>query len=116
MIVLPWAPSVNRLWRSVNGRTILSAVGREYRAAGLAALLPQSPHRWPAESRLSVSITVFPPDRRRRDIDNMLKAPCDLLTHGGVYADDSQIDELLIRRGPVVAGGRVEVQIREVQP
>ena len=27
---------------------------------------------------------------------------------------DSQIDELLIRRGPVVAGGRVEVQIREV--
>ena len=113
MIVLPWPPSVNRMWRAFEGRNILSQAGREYRAAGLVALLVQRPAPWLAESRLSVSVVLCPPTRRKFDVDNFWKAPGDLLTHGGVYADDSQIDELLIRRGPVVAGGRVEVQIRE---
>ena len=115
MIVLPWGPSVNAMYRVFRGRSILSQRGREYRTAGLAALIPQSPARWPAESRLSVSVTLFPPTRRRFDVDNFCKGFLDLLTHGGIYADDSQIDELLIRRGPVVAGGRVEVEIREVE-
>ena len=102
------------MYRVFNNRSILSQKGREYRAAGLVALLTQKPPRWPAEARLSVSLEVCAPTRRRLDLDNYGKGVLDLLTHGGVYADDSQIDELLIRRGPVVAGGRVEVQIREV--
>jgi Holliday junction resolvase RusA-like endonuclease len=28
---LPWPPSVNTNWRTVNGRMIISAKGREYR-------------------------------------------------------------------------------------
>lgn len=114
MIELPYPPSVNRMWRSVQGRNILSAVGREYRSQGLWVLQNiQSQQRltWPHQGRLSVGITVYPPDRRRRDIDNMPKAVLDLLTHGGVIVDDSQIDRLLIERGPVEKGGRVTVEV-----
>ncbi|GGN32339.1 RusA family crossover junction endodeoxyribonuclease [Deinococcus daejeonensis] len=112
MIVLPWPPSVNRMWRSVRGRNILSKHGREYREAGLEALQAQAPRCWPADVRLSVSICVYPPDRRRRDLDNMPKAVLDLLTHGGVYGDDSQIDRLEIVRRECHPGGRVIVDVR----
>lgn len=33
VLTLPWPPSVNRYWRAVNGRNILSAEGRAYRAS-----------------------------------------------------------------------------------
>ncbi|MBI0447198.1 RusA family crossover junction endodeoxyribonuclease [Deinococcus sp. DB0503] len=108
---LPFPPSVNRMWRSVQGRNILSAAGREYRKAGLASLDPQRLACWPRTGRLSVSVTLCPPDARRRDVDNYLKAVLDLLTHGGVYVDDSQIDRLTITRGPVEKGGRVIVEV-----
>jgi crossover junction endodeoxyribonuclease RusA len=41
---------------------------------------------------------AFPPDRRRRDLDNLLKPTLDALQHGGVYEDDSQVDLLVVRR------------------
>ncbi len=112
MITLPWPPSVNRMWRSVRGRNILSAAGRDYRENGLKVVSAQAPRCWPAEVRLSVSISVYPPDRRRRDLDNMPKAVLDLLTHAGVYVDDSQIDRLEIVRRENHPGGRVIVELR----
>ncbi len=42
---------------------------------------------------LKLTIDAYPPDRRRRDGDNLLKAIFDSLQHGGVYADDSQIKD-----------------------
>jgi crossover junction endodeoxyribonuclease RusA len=114
MITLPWPPSVNRMWRSVRGRNILSQEGRQYRENGLTVVAAQSPRHWPAEVRLSVSISVYPPDRRRRDLDNMPKAVLDLLTHAGVYVDDSQIDRLEIVRRENHPGGRVTVELRAI--
>lgn len=114
ILTLPWPPSVNAMWRSVRGRNILSEKGREYRANGLWVLQGiQATTRpaWPFTGRLSVAITVCPPDKRRRDLDNIPKAVLDLLTHAGVYGDDSQIDRLLIVRGPVQTGGRIEVEV-----
>ncbi len=64
--------------------------------------------------RLSVKILVNPPDRRRRDIDNFTKVPLDALTHAGVWMDDSQIDELYVRRLPVKKGGEITVQIEQL--
>jgi hypothetical protein len=43
---------------------------------------------------LSVTIFIFPPDRRKRDIDNIAKATLDALTIAGLWKDDSQIKEL----------------------
>jgi Holliday junction resolvase RusA-like endonuclease len=41
----------------------------------------------------------FPPDARRRDIDNYNKALFDALTHAGIWEDDSQVQRMLVEWG-----------------
>lgn len=118
MIVLPFPPSVNAMWRTprtgpLAGRTLLSEDGRKYRkeVQRLATV-----HRWPthdATQRLAVRITAHMPDRRRRDLDNLLKGALDALTAAGVWADDSQIDVLSIERAGELhkAGGCLQVLV-----
>lgn len=66
--------------------------------------------RFGAEKRLYMSIAAFPPDRRKRDLDNLGKSLADSLMHAGVYFDDSQIDHLEFLRKSVQKGdGRVIV-------
>lgn len=62
--------------------------------------------------RLRVEMAVTPPDRRRRDLDNLLKAVLDGLGYADMYGDDSQIDELLVIRRPVRKGaGGLDVTV-----
>lgn len=110
---LPWPPSMNHYWRSVPGRGVLiSAKGREYRESVCAAVLVQRAAKQLA-GRLVVEIHAFPPDKRRRDLDNLLKSCLDALTHAGVWLDDQQIDDLRIVR-KAAGGGTVQVNVREV--
>lgn len=51
--------------------------------------------------RMKVALVLSPPDKRKRDLDNYLKATLDAMTHAGVFVDDSQIDALSIERGEV---------------
>ena len=69
----------------------------------------------PLQGRLAMAIELYPPDKRRRDIDNVLKATLDALQHGGAYADDCQIDYLTISRSgsAVTKGGRMRVIITQ---
>ncbi len=94
-LILPWPPSVNHYWRSVRGRLLISAAGRAYRQQVIAAAF--SGARF-GSAKVCVSIQAWVPDNRRRDVDNLLKAPLDALCHAGVYDDDSQIVELSIKR------------------
>lgn len=63
--------------------------------------------------RLKVVVLLSPPDRRRRDIDNLAKALLDALEAGGLFHDDCQIDDLRIIRDKedIVKGGKVVVHI-----
>jgi crossover junction endodeoxyribonuclease RusA len=110
--IIPWPPSMNHYWRNVNGHMCISKAGREYRAA-LCSLLRGSV---PMMGRLDMVLYLWPPDRRRRDLDNTLKAIQDSLEHAGVYLDDGQIDRLELRRMPVTPddGGEVEVFISTI--
>jgi Holliday junction resolvase RusA-like endonuclease len=48
---------------------------------------------------------IYPPDRRRRDMDNTCKCVSDACTRAGVWHDDFQIDRLiLIRKEPIKHG------------
>ena len=113
-IELPWPPSVNRVWRNVKGKTLLSAEGRSYRElVGQHCLIKRIAGKRLA-GRLSVKILVNPPNKIRRDIDNLTKVPLDALTHAAVWEDDSQIDELYIRRNQVTPGGAITIQIHQL--
>lgn len=68
----------------------------------------------PIPGPLAVDIELFPPDRRRRDIDNAIKSLLDAMQHGGADIDDSQIDDLHVRRGAVIPGGLSHVAIRRI--
>lgn len=110
MIVLPFPPSVNGYWRNVKGRTLISKRGRSYRkAVADAALVKRFPKFGTA--RLSVCIMAYPKDRRKRDLDNLLKAVLDSLEYAGVYSDDEQIDDLRIVRCEPSDTPRVAVEI-----
>ncbi len=112
VLTLPYPPSVNHYWRRVGARTLISREGRRYRT-DVCALLAAGGGA-PLRGRLAVRIEVRPPDRRRRDLDNVQKAVFDSLQHAGVYEDDWQIDRIEVQRGPVVEGGSVVVEIVEV--
>lgn len=112
MISLPWPPSVNRYWRSAMGRVLISAEGRKYRHAVTVTCIIQGCAT--ARGPLAVSIVAHAPDGRRRDLDNLLKAPLDALTHAGVWEDDSQISDLRITWGEPSKPGRLEITITEM--
>jgi len=107
--VLPYPPSVNRYYRTYQGRMLISREGRQYRSDVQLALLG-SPT---VAGRCSVEIHVWPPDRRKRDLDNVLKATLDALEHAGAIEDDGLIDELRIVREEPLPAGRLVVEIRE---
>jgi len=101
MIVrLPWPPSVNHYWhKSRLGGFHISAAGQAFRRDVFYTVRGYGlPADWPS-GRLSVAISAFPPDRRARDLDNILKALLDALHHGGAIRDDADIDRLVVERG-----------------
>jgi crossover junction endodeoxyribonuclease RusA len=113
-LCLPHPPTTNKYWRHVGSKVLLSSAGRQFRqrVVTILSILGFKPMRGP----LAVTIDVFPPDRRRRDIDNITKALLDALQHGGAYIDDSQIVELHIRKQTVEApDGKVLVTIQPVE-
>lgn len=109
---LPWPPSVNHYYRRVGPRTLISRRGRKFREEVAALLAARGVQ--PATGRLAVSIEVYPPDRRKRDLDNLLKSVIDAVQHGGAFPDDSRIVWLLIYHAQRMPGGKVVVSIRDL--
>jgi len=63
---------------------------------------------------ISLEIHVYPPDKRKRDLDGILKVLLDAMQRGGLYDDDYQIDKLLVIRCSPVAKGEVRVIIKKI--
>lgn len=107
---LPWPPSVNHYYRHVGPRVLISREGKTYRETVAARLRGSGVQMY--SGAVELSIQLYPPDNRRRDIDNVLKVLLDTLTIGGVYADDSQIKKLSITmRESAPNGGFVYLRI-----
>ena len=121
-LTLPFPPSVNTYWRAPNkgplaGRHLISAKGRAYQSDACAAIIEQFRKLpKPSSALAAVEIILFPPDARRRDIDNYNKALFDALTHAGIWEDDSQVCRMLVEWGPVVKKGKVEITISKYEP
>ena len=106
-----WPPSNNVYYRNVNGRTILSKRGRVFLDDGVRYIKPLMNRQIPFAGRLGVNIKLYPPCKRKRDVDNFLKAVLDLMTKAGVWQDDSQVDILTVSRESKCKGGRVIIEI-----
>jgi crossover junction endodeoxyribonuclease RusA len=119
---LPYPPSANKLWRSVDGRNIKSADYRRW--LSLAASEIPCALRGKITGRCAVSILADRPDNRARDIDNLLKPVLDALKPDkkqpllkGVIRDDSDVAPLSIdwSAGPNVKAARVHITITPVE-
>lgn len=109
-IMLPYPPTVNTYWRKFNNRMVISAKGRQYRKDVMELLEGcRTLH-----GRLKVTIIATMPDRRKRDLDNILKSLLDAMDHAGVFDDDEQIDQLHVFRSVVEKPGNVAVSIEEL--
>ncbi len=100
---LPWPPTINTYWRRNGNRYFITDKGLSYRREVIELCYKHHKH-FTAEDRISVLIEAYPPDKRKRDLDNILKSLLDSLCHAGIYTDDSQIDRLHIWRQGALEG------------
>jgi crossover junction endodeoxyribonuclease RusA len=110
VVELPWPPSVNHYWGRCGTRYFIGAKGIAFREIVSIKTFNET---FGKTSRLSVKINAHPPDKRRRDLDNILKCLLDSFQHAGVYEDDNQIDDIHIIRMPSLEG-KVIVHIQSI--
>jgi len=108
-VVLPYPPSVNHYWRYARGRFYISPAGHNYRESVLAILFGCEKLSGP----VALEIEVYPPDRRRRDLDNILKSILDALEYADAFEDDAQVAFLSVERKEVVKGGQCRIRLRK---
>ena len=84
--------------------------GKSYRTCVRYILKDETP----LEGKLKLHIDVFPPDKRKRDLDNINKCLIDSLQYGGVIKDDFDIDSLSMKRCEVIKGGKVIIKLEEI--
>ena len=109
---LPWPPTINNCWR--RGRNGTVHCSNEVVLFRREVARRIGPWKKPLKGRLKVAIMAYPPDNRRRDLDNILKSLLDSLQLAGVFLDDSQIDELWIERGRRKGSGEVDITVDEI--
>lgn len=87
-IVLPFPPSVNRLWRtSGSGGMYRSPKYTAWRKQALWNVQVQAKGRKVA-GRYKLTVLVVRPDKRKRDLDNLFKAASDVLVEMQVIEGD----------------------------
>jgi crossover junction endodeoxyribonuclease RusA len=109
---IPWPPSVNHYYRHVGNKVLISREGRQYRENVMAMFRdkPQPPFTGPIE----LYAEFYPPDARRRDLDNLLKCTQDTLQHAGLFNDDSQIAVIhIIKQKPIPPHGLTYIRIKD---
>jgi crossover junction endodeoxyribonuclease RusA len=113
-ITIPFPPSVNTYWGFKGSQRFLTsrakifkqAVANEFIREGFEPL---------GSARLKVEIDLYPPDRRIRDIDNVVKSTLDALCQAGIFDDDGQIDVLIVTRRNVIKWGAAKIILTKLE-
>jgi crossover junction endodeoxyribonuclease RusA len=101
-LFLPFPPSINNYYVKTRNGVFISKAGRAYRSGSLeiisevcGPIIDDLPLDYP----LAVTLVLYPPDKRTRDLDNYKKGLYDAITHSGLWRDDSLIDQEFVYRG-----------------
>jgi crossover junction endodeoxyribonuclease RusA len=103
--VLP--PSANRIWRRSGSRIHKSSAYTNWLSASAMFAKGQRPKAVSGPYKLTIA--AVRPDKRRRDIDNLIKPISDLLVSIGIVRDDSDCDMVSARW--VTRGEGVSIRI-----
>jgi crossover junction endodeoxyribonuclease RusA len=122
-LILPVPPSINHQYATVNGRRLLSAVGRGYKgliSRRILVCLSQSPHRAALlgslrDHALSLSIRFYFSSPLRRDLDGGLKIAQDAICEA-LGINDNRISEIYLFKHLDKSQPRMEVSLRPLQP
>lgn len=118
MKIYLWPPSGNHTWQIGKGRARLSEKTKTFRLAMKSWMLAQRNYgivpKEPITGDIKVKLTFYPPDRRRRDLENFEKTFNDALTKAGLWLDDSQIKHKEVVWGEVFKGGAVLVELEQI--
>lgn len=114
-LFLPFPPTVNNYYVKTQRGVFISHKGRKFRENVISSINEQlaGVH---LDDKMLVEVVLFPPDRRKRDIDNYNKPLLDAITHSGLWEDDSQVDQLFNYRGIVKKPGQAYVRITDAGP
>ena len=110
-------PTVNHLYRSANGHRYKTAEGKAYQESAAyemraqRAALPAKRAQGTYLGPVALHIIMTTRTRRRWDLDNRVKAVQDCLMMAGIIKDDSQIDELVVRREPYPKLDRTRIMV-----
>lgn len=110
-LTMPWPPSGNHMWKHAGGRHYLTQAAANYYAE-VAWRVQEEGKLVNLDMPLKVQCWLFPPDKRRRDMDNAWKVIADSLTKAKVWQDDSLIKSLHLEWGAVEKGGLIRVLIQ----
>jgi crossover junction endodeoxyribonuclease RusA len=112
VIDLPWPPSLNHYYRRTANGVAIGKAGIRYRCMVRSIIVARRIRQH--DGRLAIAVLATPPDRRRRDLDNLWKCLLDSLQHAGMYLDDTSIKcQSIIMDDKTTKGGRLTVQLWE---
>ncbi|OHB49207.1 MAG: hypothetical protein A2Y10_19315 [Planctomycetes bacterium GWF2_41_51] len=111
-IELPYPPSINHYFKRRGKQTFIGADGIMFRRKVCVALMAARVS--PMVGMLAMKVRAYPPDRRKRDIDNIQKPLLDALEKGRAFYNDCQIKHLTTVMKTSVKGGKTIVTIRKI--
>lgn len=111
-LFLPYPPSINTYWGFHGHRRFLTKKANVFKELVNKEVSAQ-PIRFGSEY-LSLTLGLYPPDKRKRDIDNPVKPLLDALVAAGLFDDDSQIKEIHITMNEPKKGGLAELKISPI--
>lgn len=113
-LVLPYPTgiSVNQCWKRGRWGVYLDPRVKDYRNEVIVAC-QHAPNF--GKLKMSVEIECHFPDKRKRDLDNILKVVLDSMVKAKLFDDDSQIVGLNIWYAGICTGGKLVVTVKEHQ-
>ena len=98
--LLPYPPTINHMYGQRGKYRFIKKAGLDFIDAVQKAVIEAGSPKYAPTDRLCLVIDVYVPDRRKRDLDNLIKPVQDALQKAGVIPDDSQIDRIVAHRHP----------------